>query len=130
MSENHERERQGIAVVREHLLRSKRAVTLSKQKTFDLVVDGLPAEVKCKKMPWAKVDFIGLTENQRNALDCNERFLIFVVCNLGGPGQPEIFEISSESLKQAQFKVESTHYVYGGELRSIVQAADQRRNML
>jgi hypothetical protein len=115
-------ERQGTLIAVEHLRRSGRTVTRSKRKTFDLVVDGLPAEVKCKGLPWARLDFIGLTDSQRRALDGNERFLLFVVCNLKGPGQPEVFEIPSESLRQAKFKVESTHYIYGPELRKLAEA--------
>jgi len=125
MSETHNIERQGTLIVIEHLQRLGRTVTRSARKTFDLVVDGLPAEVKCKQLPWERLDFIGLTDGQRRALDSNERFILFVVCNLKGPGQPEVFEIPSESLRQAKFKVESTHYIYGPELRSIAEAPNK-----
>jgi hypothetical protein len=125
MSETHNIERQGTLILIEHLQRLGRIVTRSMRKTFDLVVDGIPAEVKCKQLPWARLDFIGLTDGQRRALDRDEQFILFVVCNLKGPGQPEIFEIPSESLKQAKFKVESTHYIYGPELRSIAEAPDK-----
>jgi hypothetical protein len=82
VSETHNIERQGTAIVIEYLERAGRPVTRSKRKTFDLVVDGLPADVKCKQLPWAKLDFIGLTDAQRRALEQGEQFILFVVCNL------------------------------------------------
>ena len=123
MSESHNIERQGTSIVIEHLQRAGRTVMHSKRKTFDLVVDGLPAEVKCKQSPWAKVDFIGLTDGQRLALDRGERFILFVVCNLKAAGLEEVVEIPSESLSQVKFKVESTHYISGRQLRAIAHAA-------
>jgi hypothetical protein len=123
MSETHKTERHGTSIVIAHLESAGRVVTRSKRKTFDLVVDGLPAEVKCKSSPWAKVDFIGLTDGQRRALDQGERFILFVVCNLKAVGQEEVIEIPSESLLQANFKVESMHYIYGRELRLIANAS-------
>ncbi len=125
MSETHNIERQGTSIVIAHLERMGRTVTRSKRKTFDLIVDGLPAEVKCKQLPWAKLDFIGLTDGQRRALDHGERFILFVVCNLKVIGQEEVIEIPSESLSRAKFKVESTHYIYGRELRLIANAPNQ-----
>mgnify|MGYP003383572972 CR=1 FL=1 len=130
MSETHNIERQGTSLVIAHLERAGRTVTRSKRKTFDLIVDGLPAEVKCKQLPWARLDFIGLTDGQRRALHQGERFILFVVCNLKVAGQEEVVEIPSESLAQAKFKVESTHYIYGRELRLIApyqNAAANRR---
>jgi hypothetical protein len=125
MSETHNIERHGISIVTEHLQRLGRTVTRSKRKTFDLVVDGISAEVKCKQLPWARVDFIGLTDAQRQALDRNERFILFVVCNLKGPGEAQVVEITSERLCQAKFKVESTHFIYGSQLRSIAGIPNQ-----
>jgi hypothetical protein len=86
-------------------------------------------EVKCKQSPWSRLDFIGLTEAQWPSLDRDERFILFVVCNLKA-GQPEIFEIPSESLRQAKFKVESTHYIYGPELRSIADYSSLARSSI
>jgi len=121
MAETHNIERKGLKVLEEHLRGRGRSVGSSLDKTFDRVVDGVPAEVKCKQLPWARLDFIGLTDNQRAALDRGERFLLFVVCNLGADGSPEIIEIPSERLLGAQFKVESTHYLYGPQLRQLNQ---------
>lgn len=108
-----------------HLESAGRSVELSRRKTFDLVIDGMPAEVKCKKAPWSKVDFIGLTDHQRAALDAGENFLLFIVCNLQSDSAPEIVEIKSEALRAAQFKVESTHYIYGTSLRLITKPNEQ-----
>ena len=119
MAELHDIERQGIALLTEHLLNTGRSVAQSNRKTFDLVVDGVPAEVKCKRMPWSRLDFIGLTDKQRHALDHGEPFLLFVVCNLKCPSAPEIAEIQSQALRDAAFKVESTHYIYGKELKRL-----------
>jgi len=119
MAETHSIEKQGIAAVIEHLNKVGRSVQRSKRKTFDLVVDGTFAEVKCKQMPWKKLDFIGLTDKQRQALDNSENFLLFVVCNLKSQTDPEIIEITSETLRKATFKVESTHYIYGKNLKLI-----------
>jgi len=74
MTETHSIEKQGLFALMEHLQKSGRTVEKSKRKTFDLVVDGLPAEVKCKRAPWSKLDFIGLTQNQKAALDAGETF--------------------------------------------------------
>lgn len=117
MTETHSIEKQGLLILMEYLQKAGRAVEKSKRKTFDLVVDGLPAEVKCKKASWGKVDFISLTQTQKAALDAGETFLLFVVCNL--LSEPEIIEIQSERLKSAEFVVESTHYIYGSQLRLI-----------
>lgn len=125
MAETHSIEKQGLLAVMEHLESVGRPVELSKRKTFDLVVDGMPAEVKCKQAPWSKVDFIGLTDHQRAALDAGENFLLFVVCNLHDDSVPEIIEIKSKTLRQAQFKVESTHYIYGTSLRLITKPNGQ-----
>ena len=125
MSETHNIERQGTSIVIERLERAGRTVSRSKRKTFDLIVDGLPAEIKCKQLPWAKLDFIGLTDGQRRALDRGERFILFVVCNLKVAGQEEVIEIPSEALSHAKFRVESTHYIYGSELRLITNAPNQ-----
>ena len=122
MAELHEIERQGVAALTEHLLSSGRTVARSTRKTFDLMVDGIPAEIKCKRMPWSKLDFIGLTDKQRHALDHAESFLLFVVCNLKNPAAPEIIEIRSQALRAATFKVESTHYIYGKELKRLAGA--------
>ncbi len=119
MAELHEIERQGIAAVTEYLLKAGRTVEPSNRKTFDLTVDRIPAEVKCKRMPWSKLDFVGFTDNQRRALDQGEQFLLFVVCNLIDPTAPEIIEIKSQTLRAATFKVESTHYIYGKELKEL-----------
>ena len=119
MAETHNIERKGLLALDEHLRGCGRSVASSPDKRFDRVVDGVPAEVKCKQLPWARLDFIGLTDNQRAALDHGERFLLFIVCNLGSDTSPEIIEIPSESLLGAQFKVESTHYLYGPQLRKL-----------
>ncbi len=117
MAETHNIERKGLQALEKHLRDRGRSVASSSDKKFDRVVDGVPAEVKCKQLPWARLDFIGLTDNQRAALDRGERFVLFIVCNLGFEGSPEIIEIPSERLRGADFKVESTHYLYGPQLR-------------
>ena len=117
MAELHDIERQGIAAVTAFLQKAGRSVERSKRKTFDLVVDGIEAEVKCKRVSWSKLDFIGLTDKQRRALDQGETFLVFVVCNLKEANAPEIIEIKSQTLRAATFKVESTHYIYGKQLK-------------
>jgi len=119
MSETHKIERSGLAALQAHLLAAGRTTAPSPTKKFDLMIDGVPAEVKCKQLPWARVDFIGLTDNQHDALRNGERFILFVVCNLAGDGPPEIVEIPSEGLADATFRVESTHYLYGSQLRDL-----------
>jgi len=121
MAESHDIERRGLQALRVFLKEQGREVKPSSDKKFDLVVDDLPAEVKCKQLPWARLDFIGLTDNQRDALVRGQEFLVFVVCNLGSAERPEIVEIPSERLAGAEFKVESTHYIYGPELRRIAE---------
>lgn len=122
MAELHDIERQGLAALTEYLLCAGRTVERSARKTFDLMVDGIPAEVKCKRMPWSTLDFIGLTDKQRHALDRGDCFLLFVVCNLKDPSAPDIIEIQSQALHAATFKVESTHYIYGKELKRLATA--------
>jgi hypothetical protein len=119
MAETQDIERKGLRALEDHLRGRGRSVAPSSDKRFDRIVDGVPAEVKCKQLPWARLDFIGLTDNQRAALEGGERFLLFIVCNLGSDGSPEIIELSSERLFGAQFKVESTHYLYGSQLRQL-----------
>jgi hypothetical protein len=120
MAETHSIEKLGFAILVDHLHKTGRTFEKSKRKTFDLVVDGIPAELKCKQSPWGKLDFIGLTDKQRSALEDGEQFLLFVVCNLKGTSEPEIIEIASETLRSARFIVESTHYIYGSTLRHIM----------
>src|SRR5438874_12738333 len=98
MSETHGIERQGIEVLKAYLTHLGRSVAPSENKTFDLIVDGLLAEVKSKQLPWARLDFIGLTDNQRRAIDRGEHFTLFIICNLKGDGAAEIIEIPSERL--------------------------------
>jgi hypothetical protein len=119
MVETHSIEKQGLSILKDYLQKAGRTVEASKRKTFDLVVDGIPAEVKCKQLLWSKLDFIGLSDKQRAALDGGENFLLFVVCNLKGTSDPEIIELNSETLKSAQFIVESTHYIYGSDLKRL-----------
>ena len=119
MAETQSIERHGLSVLNDYLQKAGRTVEKSTRKTFDLVVDGMPAEVKCKQSPWGKLDFISLTEKQRTALDAGEKFLLFIVCNLKGTSEPEIVEIQSETLKNAQFVVESSHYIYASNLKHI-----------
>lgn len=125
MAETHNIERKGLQALEEHLRGSGRSVVPSPDKTFDRVVDGVPAEVKCKQLPWARLDFVGLTDNQRAALDRGERFSLFIVCNLASDGSPEIIEIPSERLLGAEFKIESTHYLYGPQLRRLNEGLTQ-----
>lgn len=118
-------EKRGIGLLREHLEAAGRVVTPSPDKTFDLVVDGRLAEVKCKNAPYRQMDFIGLTENQYRALKDGVNFLMFLVCGVGDPASVEIFEFESARLLRSEPKVECTYYWYRTALNDVVGELDR-----
>jgi hypothetical protein len=122
MSETHEIADRGRKALEAYLKRSGRSFEVSQNKTFDLIVDGRNAELKSKQLPWGRLDFVGLTDNQRCAIDEGNHFTLFIICNLKGE-EAEIIEIPSEQLVNAKWKVECTHYLYGSELKRIKSLA-------
>lgn len=94
------------------LKRRGRNVTRSQDKTFDLVVDGQPAEVKAKSHPYDRFDFFPVTQNQQEAIKNGPEFTLFLVCNVNDPDNLEIFEISSHQLRQCEPTVEATYYYW------------------
>lgn len=91
----------------------------SDTKTFDLIVDGKYAEVKSSKGPYAKLGFIGLTDNQFEAVKNGVEFSVFIVCNLGDPANLEVREIPSDAFARISPKIECTYYWYRPQLDSM-----------
>jgi hypothetical protein len=100
-----------------------RSVRPSDIKTFDLVVDGVYAEVKSSKGPYSKLGFIGLTDNQLRALQDGTDFTLFLVCNLAKPDDLEVIEIRGQDLRREPHKTECHHYWYRPQLERIRHAS-------
>lgn len=99
----------GIDLLKKYLNEENRPYEKSPNKTFDLVVDGNNAEVKCKSKPYSKIDFISITENQKNKISSN--YIIFLVCNIDEPDKCEIYEFMSTRLNGIKPKT-IVHYEY------------------
>jgi len=113
-------EKRGTALLRAHLLQAGRTTVDSDVKTFDLIVDGRYAEVKCKSKPFSAFDFIGLTDNQFDALQNDVDYLLFVVCNVADPTNVEIYEVPARDLLAFEPKVERTYYWHKTQMRRIL----------
>lgn len=92
-------EARGIEILKKKLAKQGRKVLKSDNKTFDLIVDGKYAEVKTKKKPYDKLDFLSFTDNQHKEI-MQDSFEIFLVCNVGNPSKAEIYKFKSTSLKK------------------------------
>lgn len=107
---------EGERLVAEFLEGQGRSVARSDSATFDLIVDGQYAEVKATAGPFSALGFIGLTQNQYDALTSGIEFLLFIVCNVTRPSQLEVIEIPAASLRLLEPTVESTYYFYRSQL--------------
>ena len=119
MSEIYATGSEGERALAEYLSKRGRTVEESDTKTFDLKVDGQYAEVKSSKGPYAELGFIGLTDNQYQAIQDGTEFRLFLVCNLSDPDNLEVIEISSAELAREDPKIECTHYWYRSQLERI-----------
>jgi hypothetical protein len=124
MSEIYKRGETGRQLLRSYLEARGRKVQLSDIKTFDLIVDGVYAEVKSSHKPYSKLGFIGHTDNQRRALQDGKDFILFVVCNLSTPDCIEILEIRARDLLRELPKTESHHYWSRSQLDRIRNTYD------
>ena len=120
MSTGHSIEKRGIELLRRHLTAAGRSVAESANKTFDLMVDGRYAEVKCKGKPYEQLDFIGLTKNQFQAMEEGIEFQLFVVCNVNDPPYVQVREIPARALLRLPPDVEPTYYWYKGQLDELL----------
>jgi hypothetical protein len=112
MSDAYETGSEGERLLAAYLTAKGRVVERSDKKCFDLIVDGRYAEVKTSNGPYKKLGFIGLTDNQYKALTDGQDFIIFIVCNLEDPLNPEIKEFSASALLKEEPKRESHYYWY------------------
>ncbi len=112
-------ERAGTAFLVQHLETQGRAVRKSDRKTFDLIVDGIYAEVKAKGKAAEKFDFFVLSEKQYAALRAGEEFIVFLVLGVLQPGRTEIIEIPSGVLRRFEPKEWRQYYWDKGMLESI-----------
>ncbi len=119
MSEIYKRDRACREALTGYLAARGRKVQLSDIKTFDSIVDGVYAEVKSSHNPYSKLGFIGLTDNQRKALQDGKDFILFVVCNLATPDCIEVLEIRARDLLRESPKTESHHYWSRSQLERI-----------
>jgi hypothetical protein len=124
MSEIYKRGIAGQHSLLDYLEARGRNVQLSDIKTFDLIVDGVYAEVKSSHKPYSKLGFIGLTDNQRKALQDGKDFILFVVCNLATPDCIEVLEIRARELLRESPKTESHHYWSRSQLERIRSACN------
>ena len=110
----------GERLLTEYLNSRGRTVARSDHKTFDLVVDGVYAEVKSSMKPYAALGFIGLTDNQFAALNAGQPFMLYLVCNMRDPDNLEVREIPSDRLRAHAPKKECTYYWYRSDLDAMV----------
>lgn len=113
-------EKRGIELLRRYLTAAGRSVSESDNKTFDLVVDGGYAEVKCKGKPYDQLDFIGLTKNQFQALQEGREFQLFIVCNVNNPEHVQIYEIPAQVLLRLPPEVDPTYYWHKKQLDELL----------
>lgn len=107
---------EGERLLSRHLEDQGRSVEDSDSTTFDLIVDGQYAEVKSTAGPFAALGFIGLTQNQYDALESGLDFSLYLVCNLADPANLEIVEIPANALREQEPTVEATYYFYRSQL--------------
>jgi len=88
MAPTHDIEAAGLAALASYLQEQGGEVGRPRTETFDLQVDGIDAEVKAKLCPYEELDFIAFTENQFRALQSDNAFILFIVCNLRDPLHP------------------------------------------
>lgn len=101
-------EQKGIETLTKLLKKRGRKVLKSDNKTFDLVVDGKYAEVKTKKNPYSKLDFLSFTDKQYREI-INGNFTVFLVCNIGNPNNLQVYEFKSNELKNILPKKYTSH---------------------
>lgn len=111
-------EKEGVRLLVERLRQLNIDVQPSPNKTFDLIVDGCPAEVKTKLKPYRNIDFISLTDKQFAQVSKQE-FLIYLVCNVGDPKNVEIYKFSSKVLQSAPHKRYSSYEYNKGVLDTL-----------
>jgi len=119
MSEIYDRGSEGVRALTRYLGEKGRKVEASNNKTFDLRVDGVYAEVKSTRDRYSKLGFIGLTDNQFAALEAGVEFILFIVCNLQAPKDLEVIEITSAKLRAETPKKECTYYWYRSQLERL-----------
>jgi hypothetical protein len=116
MSTGHSIEKRGIELLKQHLKAQGRSVVDSDNKTFDLIVDGRYAEVKCKGKPYEQLDFIGFTKKQFRELEEGPEFQLFIVCNVDNPSEVQVREIPARELLRSPPEVDPTYYWYKRQL--------------
>jgi len=79
-------------------------------RPFDLLVDGSPVEVKSTKKPWARFEFLGLTQKQFDALT-GTPYDIYIVCDIESD-RPDIRRIRSVDLDPEEAVRECRYYWY------------------
>lgn len=112
-------ERIGTSLLIQRLEAAGRAVRKSDTKTFDLIVDGLYAEVKAKGKGLDRFDFFVLSDKQFQALSRGEQFLLFLVLNVLDPAHLNVIEIPSEILRRHHPKVWIQYFWDRGMLERI-----------
>lgn len=101
-------EQKGIEMLTKLLTKQGRKVLKSDNKTFDLVVNGKYAEVKTKRKPYNKLDFLSFTDRQYKEIR-NGNFTVFLVCNIGNPDNLQVYEFKSSKLKNILPKKYTSH---------------------
>ena len=124
MSSVYETGAEGEQLLAEYLTRRGRTVEVSETKTFDLLVEGRYAEVKTSLKPYAQLGFVGLTQNQYEALERGVEFSLFLVCNLAEPERLEVIEIPASGLLNEPPKRECTYYWYRSQLNRLIDSTE------
>ncbi len=101
-------ELKGVEILKSRLIKSGRNFLRSDIKTFDLKVDNIYAEVKCKGKPYDKLDFLSFTDKQYNKIK-NGKFIVFLVCNVNDPNNVEVYEFESSQLAKMWPKKYTSH---------------------
>src|SRR4051812_44711985 len=115
----HNIEEIGIKLLIQHLESNGHTVR-RRSGTFDLEVDGIPAEVKTKNKCFNQLDFISLTEKQYQAAKEHD-FDIYVVCNLVSD-TPEFYKLSARALLSNTPRVVTSYEYDKGLVKEVARA--------
>lgn len=99
--------------------RGYQSIGKSTKKTFDLVADGELIELKGKGASFRKIDFIGLSKTQYEAIT-TASYTIYLVCGLNS-GKREIYRVNPKDLLKLRKRVVTSFEYDRNELIKVAQ---------
>lgn len=121
MAETHRTESIAYDCLVTYLEERGRLVEVSDQKRYDLKVDGHYCELKAKRYPVDRFDFIYVSSNQYDGINSSELHTLFLVCNTDQPDAIQIFEIPGAELKGIKPKSEVKYYYDRGMFANLFE---------